>query len=406
MDRGCNCATLSTDWKAIREHGTPRIRSPASSPTNRRRNIVPHRTTSRRSRRCWARSSSTTRRFTASRIFSSPSISSSRSTRRSTSIAREPDPRRQDRHAGDAEDVPARRASTSAGMTVGQYLARLAAEATTIINARGLRPHDLRPGDPPRADPHRRGHGQRRLRRAGRFRAARRRSRTPSAGCTSSPRSAATTAASSASRQALTTAVDMAARAYQRDGKLSGIATGLERSRQQDGRPAALRLDHRRRPPRHGQDRARHQHRLQRRHAPGAARCRPTATSRPSTAASSASSRCEMSAEQLATRIIAEQTGIPSSTIRRGGISERDFEKIKDVLDRVAASAALRRRDRRPVGRAARRARAAAEAPEGPRPAGHRLYPAAAGLERGARRKTACRKSPRSPPASRRWRRN
>jgi replicative DNA helicase len=39
----------------------------------------------------------------------------------------------------------------------------------------------------------------------------------------------------------------------------------------------------------------------------------------------------EMSAEQLATRIIAEQTGIPSSTIRRGGIHESDFEKIKDV---------------------------------------------------------------------------
>ena len=37
-----------------------------------------------------------------------------------------------------------------------------------------------------------------------------------------------------------------------------------------------------------------------------------------------------MSAEQLATRIIAEQTGIPSSQIRRGGISESDFEKIKD----------------------------------------------------------------------------
>jgi replicative DNA helicase len=37
----------------------------------------------------------------------------------------------------------------------------------------------------------------------------------------------------------------------------------------------------------------------------------------------------EMSAEQLATRIIAEQTGIPSSHIRRGGINESDFEKIK-----------------------------------------------------------------------------
>jgi replicative DNA helicase len=38
----------------------------------------------------------------------------------------------------------------------------------------------------------------------------------------------------------------------------------------------------------------------------------------------------EMSAEQLATRIIAEQTGIPSNQIRRGGISEGDFERIKD----------------------------------------------------------------------------
>ncbi len=39
---------------------------------------------------------------------------------------------------------------------------------------------------------------------------------------------------------------------------------------------------------------------------------------------------CEMSAEQLATRILAEQTSIASSTIRRGGISEADFEKIRD----------------------------------------------------------------------------
>jgi replicative DNA helicase len=39
---------------------------------------------------------------------------------------------------------------------------------------------------------------------------------------------------------------------------------------------------------------------------------------------------CEMSAEQLATRIVAERTGIPSSHIRRGGITENDFEKIRD----------------------------------------------------------------------------
>ncbi|MFL5208565.1 MAG: DnaB-like helicase C-terminal domain-containing protein, partial [Microvirga sp.] len=39
----------------------------------------------------------------------------------------------------------------------------------------------------------------------------------------------------------------------------------------------------------------------------------------------------EMSAEQLATRIIAEQSGIPSYKIRRGDIREDDFYKLTDV---------------------------------------------------------------------------
>jgi len=39
---------------------------------------------------------------------------------------------------------------------------------------------------------------------------------------------------------------------------------------------------------------------------------------------------CEMSAEQLATRILAEQTGISSSLIRRGGITQSEFDKIRD----------------------------------------------------------------------------
>ena len=64
---------------------------------------------------------------------------------------------------------------------------------------------------------------------------------------------------------ALTTAVDMAAKAYQRDGKLSGLATGLMRPRPHDGRAAAVRPGHPRRPSGHGQDRACHQHRLQHR---------------------------------------------------------------------------------------------------------------------------------------------
>jgi replicative DNA helicase len=39
----------------------------------------------------------------------------------------------------------------------------------------------------------------------------------------------------------------------------------------------------------------------------------------------------EMSSEQLATRIIAEQAGVPSYKIRRGDISEQDFYKITEV---------------------------------------------------------------------------
>jgi len=40
----------------------------------------------------------------------------------------------------------------------------------------------------------------------------------------------------------------------------------------------------------------------------------------------------EMSAEQLATRIIAEQTGISSSMMRRGDIDDSHFERIKDKV--------------------------------------------------------------------------
>src|SRR5262245_42630247 len=39
----------------------------------------------------------------------------------------------------------------------------------------------------------------------------------------------------------------------------------------------------------------------------------------------------EMSAEQLATRIIAEQAGVPSSKIRRGDISEQEFFRISEA---------------------------------------------------------------------------
>ena len=39
-----------------------------------------------------------------------------------------------------------------------------------------------------------------------------------------------------------------------------------------------------------------------------------------------------MSAEQLATRIIAEQSGVPSYKIRRGDISEQDFHRVAEAV--------------------------------------------------------------------------
>ena len=138
---------------------------------------------------------------------------------------------------------------------------------------------------------------------------------------------------------ALTAAVDMAANAYQRDGGLSGIATGLRDLDAKMGglQPSDLIIIAGR--PGMAQDVARQQHRLQHRQGlsrRGAGR-RPMKTVDGGIVGFFS---LEMSAEQLATRIIAERTGIPSSTIRRGGITEAEFEKIRDDVDRAAVAAA------------------------------------------------------------------
>src|SRR6476646_8637491 len=113
------------------------------------------------------------------------------------------------------------------GMTIGQYLARLAAEATTIINAQdygrtiydlSLRRDLIRIGEDmvnvafdapvdfaPRAQLEDAERQLYELAESGRYDGGFQRF-----------------------SQALTTAVDMAARAYQRDGKLSGLATHLD----------------------------------------------------------------------------------------------------------------------------------------------------------------------------------
>jgi replicative DNA helicase len=214
------------------------------------------------------------------------------------------------------------------GMTVSQYLARLAAEATTIINAQdyGRTIYDLSlrrdligigedmvnvaydaPVDfAPRAQIEDAERKLYELAESGRY-----------------------DGGFQKFSQALTVAVDMAAKAFQRDGKLSGIATGL---RDLDikmgglqpsdlvivaGRPGmgktalATNIAYNVAKAYHGEVQA-------------------DGTMKAVNGGVIGFFSCEMSAEQLATRIIAERTGIPSSHIRRGGITEADFEKIRD----------------------------------------------------------------------------
>ena len=172
-------------------------------------------------------------------------------------------PRRQGRHAGHAQDLPARRRRHRRA-DLSQYLARLAAEATTVINAEdyGRTIYDLSIRRD--ADHDRRGHGQRRLRGAGRFRAAR-----ADRGC----RAAALRARGNRPVRGRLPAIRGSADDRGRHGgeRLSarrqtvGPRDRPGRPRPHDGRPAEIRPDHPRRPPRHGQDRACDQHRLQRR---------------------------------------------------------------------------------------------------------------------------------------------
>ena len=189
----------------------------------------------------------------------------------------------------------------------------------------------------------------------------------------------------------------MAGAAYKRAGHLSGLATGPRRPRPDDGRPAELRPRHPRRPPRHGQDGARHQHRLQ--HRQGLAR-------------RAAAGRRDQDRRRRHRRLLLAGNVVgaarhphprraggrpllrhpprrhprgPVRPDRRGGAGD-------------AAHPALHRPDRRHLHRPARRARPPAEAPARPRFPDHRLSAAHPGHRAGAPRRTACRRSPRSPP--------
>ncbi|MGY3581800.1 replicative DNA helicase [Bradyrhizobium sp. USDA 4341] len=221
------------------------------------------------------------------------------------------------------------------GMTLGQYLARLAAEATTIINAQdygraifdlSVRRNLIGIGEdmvnvaydaPVDAAPSRQiEEVERRLyeiSETGRYDGGFRRFST-----------------------ALTSAVDMAAKAFLRDGSHSGLATGLSDLDAKMGglQPSDLIIVAGR--PGMGKTS------LATNIAYNVARAyRGELQADGSTRAVEGGVvgffSCEMSAEQLATRIISERSGITSSAIRRGDISEADFAKIRDCAMELEA---------------------------------------------------------------------
>jgi replicative DNA helicase len=214
------------------------------------------------------------------------------------------------------------------GMTVGQYLARLAAEATTIINAQdygrtvydmSLRRDLIRIGEDmvnvafdapvdftPRTQIEDAERQLYELAESGRYEGGFQRF-----------------------SQAMKIALDMAANAYQRDGKLSGISTGL---RDLDSKMGGLqRSDLIILAGRPGMGKTS----LATNIAYNIARAYQPETKADGTTTAVNGGvvgfySCEMSAEQLATRILAEQTRIASSMIRRGGIKQEEFDKIRD----------------------------------------------------------------------------
>ena len=92
-----------------------------------------------------------------------------------------------------------------------------------------------------------------------------------------------------------------------------------------------------------------------------------------------------MSADQLATRILAEQSGISSENLRMGKISQQEFRQLARAAAELAEPAALHRRYARPDHRRASHPRAPPQAAEGHRHRRRRLSPAASGHGQGAR---------------------
>ncbi|MEC9368961.1 MAG: replicative DNA helicase [Pseudomonadota bacterium] len=129
---------------------------------------------------------------------------------------------------------------------------------------------------------------------------------------------------------ALKSAIDMAANAFQRDGHLSGIATGFKRLDMQMGGLQASDLVIIAGRPAMGKSALATNiaYHVARKH-----RSEPQLDGSTKTVDGAVVGlfSLEMSAEQLATRIMSEQSGIPSSRIRRGDIQKEDFDRLVDV---------------------------------------------------------------------------
>jgi replicative DNA helicase len=132
----------------------------------------------------------------------------------------------------------------------------------------------------------------------------------------------------------LTTAVDMAAKAYQRDGSLSGIATGFsELDHYMGGLQASDLVILAGRP---GMGKTALATNIAFNIAKAyQARTRPDGTVETVNGGVVGFFSLEMSAEQLATRIIAEQSGVASNKIRRGDITEDDFRRVSDATAEI-----------------------------------------------------------------------
>ncbi|WOJ89583.1 replicative DNA helicase [Methylocapsa polymorpha] len=129
---------------------------------------------------------------------------------------------------------------------------------------------------------------------------------------------------------ALTVAVDMAAKAFERDGRLSGIATGLiELDHKMGGLQASDLVIVAGRP---GMGKTAFAtniaFNIAKAYEP---RPKPDGTVETANGGVVGFFSLEMSAEQLATRVIAEQAGVASYKIRRGDITELEFHRLAEA---------------------------------------------------------------------------